>query len=156
MRQAHKIPFGVTLIELVVVIGIIAIISVLVLGYLKNTREERALAVTGDAAISFLREARSKTLASEEDAQYGVHFESGKIVLFRGLSYTEGDPFNIVNNLSSEIVISEINLGGTDNVIFSRLIGTASASGTVVISVNGNPLKNRVVNISGSGVFNIQ
>ena len=78
---------GLTLIELVMVIAIIVFTVSLTLISLNRSRMTRNLITAGQNTLSLFQLAQSKTLASENNAEWGIHLESAEIVLFQGTSF---------------------------------------------------------------------
>jgi hypothetical protein len=86
--------------------------------------------------VTVLEEARSRTLASYSASQYGVHFASSSLTLFKGSTFSSTDPNNEVIPLNPVSVITSLysfSDGGTD-IVFTRLIGEAVQSGTFTLS----------------------
>jgi hypothetical protein len=107
--------------------------------------------------ITLLNEARSKTLASLDDSEYGVHFEANRMVLFKGNLFTEPDPDNKETVFNPTVYISNISLtGGGVNVIFNRLIGKTDEDGTITIALTSDPTINNVVHIYSTGSMEIK
>jgi len=144
---------GFTLVEVLVVIAILIIISALTFASFFNLDDRQALDVSVKQIDSFLEEARSLTLASKDASQYGVHFDTESITRFRGSVYSETDPDNVVSNLHNKIQISDVSLsGGGNEVIFDRLTGNTSQSGTITISLKSDPTQTRIITIEATGI----
>ncbi len=147
---------GFTLIEILVVISIFFIfLALLITPFILLNREQ---ALTGSTLIvkSALSEARSKTISSENDTRYGVHFEEGEnvIVLFRGPSYSSGDPDNVNVPLHAYIRIDSVDLAGSaSSVLFNRLSGaTAQAGEIILVEGTGDDAKYKTITIFSTGV----
>ena len=144
---------GFTFIETVISVFILALLAVFIVSGLEAFRESSALDQAVDEALEILREARSKTLGSEQDSNYGVHFEAGSIILFRGGGYDAGDPGNIVVTLPTLVAISAVNLSTTTaSVTFERLSGRAEADGTLTFTV-ARSSKTKQIQILPAGLF---
>ena len=74
---------GVTILEILISVAIIAIVATMFVGVFGGWRASGALEEARSNIIGMLKDARSRTLASENNMTYGVHFETGKAVLFR-------------------------------------------------------------------------
>lgn len=142
---------GYTLLELLIVIAIIVIVAILISGAFSSFRTNNSLVEADSNIIGFLNEARSNTLGSLNNNTWGVHFEQTKIVLFSGAVYNAADSANTPYPLPFDLQISAINLGGPTEVVFARLTGDASISGTVTISSRRNAAQNRIVTILPKG-----
>jgi prepilin-type N-terminal cleavage/methylation domain-containing protein len=155
--KVHRPQRGFTLVEVLVVVGIIGLflgMSALQLGlfwrgsYVQNTARETA---------ATLQLAQSKTLGSQDASQYGVYFDTQsnphRYTLFQGLSY---DSRNIAQDeitlLNKEIEISSVALGGASEVVFVRLSGQASVEGQIVFRQIADPTNTRTITILSSGV----
>jgi prepilin-type N-terminal cleavage/methylation domain-containing protein len=128
---------GYTLIEILIVIAITVIVLSIVLNSFYSLAKIQALDKDYISVASLLDQAKSQTINSKSASQYGVYFASSTAILFRGGSYTSSSTDNQTYSLNSRVNISSINLTGstTDQVVFSRLTGYASASGTISISL---------------------
>lgn len=142
---------GFTFIEFIISIAIIAIVAVLVVSGFSSFRESVHLNETQAGILGILRDARTRTLSSEKNTVYGVHFESTKAVLFLGNSYNPNSSSNEQYLLPFGARISLISLGGPVDVVFSRLSGSASASGAITIESTANPSKTKTITIISSG-----
>ncbi|MDP3762852.1 MAG: prepilin-type N-terminal cleavage/methylation domain-containing protein [bacterium] len=143
---------GFTFLEILIVLGVLAILATIVTTAISNFRRHALLAEVKNRALSELNLAKSQTLGSEGNAQYGVHFETGKIVRFKGAAYSASDPANQVYELPAGVRISSIALGGPAEVVFERLTGRASASGIVTILLSSDADSFTTITINSSGI----
>lgn len=143
------------IIEIIIVIVILGIISAILLSAFSEFRSNGYLIDAETHIVVILRDARSRTLASRGGSQYGVHFEEARAVLFIGNTY---NPLDTVNNeiyiLPLGVRISDISLGGGGEIIYTRLTGTPSVSGTVTIQLRQNTSKTKIITISAAGATN--
>lgn len=145
---------GFTIIEIVIAVAVIAILSVIAFNSFSSFKNEQELANVIEEVVSDLRLARSKTIASENFSQYGVHFESQKVVIFTGTTYSAIDPNNIIYDVPARIEISSWNLaGGGADVIFQRLTGKTNQYGSITARVKTEPTKTKTVNIKQTGII---
>jgi type II secretory pathway pseudopilin PulG len=145
---------GFTLIETIVAIGVLVLLAVVIISGFVSLRGNTALESTGENIVALLSEARSKTLASEESSQYGVHFEANRAVFFKGASFMEGQPDNDEFLISSLVEISDINLdGGGPDVIFKKLTGKTDNYGTITLALKANPAKTKDIVIQATGII---
>jgi len=124
---------GFTVIEMLLVIGIIGILGlvsfpgifqVLSQGYFTNTVERM---------VRTLRTAQSYSLSGKADSSWGVHYEEGKLVLFKGTDYAARDPsFDAVTAVPVAVVVT-----GWSDLYFDRLRGNPSAPLSVMVEVYG-------------------
>ena len=145
---------GFTLLELLVVLAILVLLGTLALKPLATFRAKEALDASVTQVLSILHEARESTLASKDDTVYGVHFESLRVVLFAGATYSEGAQTNKEYELPSSVEISTINIVGGSNVVFERLTGETSNTGEVVLSGVNYDVGERTITIKSTGLAN--
>lgn len=145
---------GFSLAEIVVVVAILALITVLALFSFGAFSAKQALDKDSLTVLATLNDARSKTLSSQGAAQYGVHLEEFRAVLFRGSSYSSSDPQNEEVALSGYSRISGINLaGGASDIIFSRLTGATGQNGTIVLSLRNDNTTTRTITVYATGII---
>ncbi len=126
---------GFTAIELLIVTSLIAVVSTLVgLSFGQLRRSTQHIAQAQNIA-SVVTEARSNTVAGQNNLQWGVHFTTNDYTLFSGSSYGAGGSDNEAYVLPSGVTISSISLtGGGADVVFNRLSGGTNQPGTITVS----------------------
>lgn len=141
--------------EVLMVISILAIIIAITMPNFSEFKKQQSLKTTKEDIISFLNEARNKTISSKNGTAYGVRFESDKAILFPGDSYSS----SILNkqiDFDNTVTIPNpggINLtGGGSDVIFKRITGDTINNGTIVIQLVSDPTKQKIININNLGV----
>lgn len=145
---------GISLVELLIVIGIIVIMAVVLtpqlLGYYFKSQ------LTGDTAkiASTLRAARDKSITQEDATQWGVHFvnpSSGLdyYILFKGASYPGTDVKRI--NLNPNVIFASIPSGSSTDRIFSKMIGLPSSTSSIIISLTNDSNASSTISITSSG-----
>jgi prepilin-type N-terminal cleavage/methylation domain-containing protein len=144
-----------TLVEIIVVVSILSIMTGTIFAVFNSFDQEKALSMETSNIISILERARNLTLFSKDAYQYGVHFSSTTITLFKGGSYSASDQNNIITELHSKVFVSSINLnGGGSDVIFKKLSGETNQNGSITL---GNSIDNSqisTINISNTGLIN--
>ncbi len=149
----HFYQKGITIVEVLVVLVLLILIFSIVLPQFSKIKEVQVLKNTVNDAISSLNKAQSQTLASVNSSSYGVHFQSDKIVVFTGTTYSSGSSSNIIFDINAPVSISNVTFGGSSatsgDIYFNRLSGTPSTSGTVTIS---SANYSKVVTISATGI----
>ena len=134
---------GFTLIEILVVVGIVGLVSYLVIIPFASFRDETLLDAAAEETLALLHEARGRTVSSDGAPQYGVHFESDKMTLL---------PDNKEVLLPNRLIISNISLAeGATTVTFKRLTGATDQGGTVTISLVSDNSRQRIIAISSAG-----
>ncbi len=126
---------GFSIIEILIVLGIMAILTGITFSVFSSVKKAQALEKDRDSIIEVLRQARSQTLSSKNASQYGVHITSSQITLFTGTSYSVGNSSNQDFILQGSDTIVTISLtGGGSDVVFNRLTGETNQNGTITIS----------------------
>jgi prepilin-type N-terminal cleavage/methylation domain-containing protein len=142
---------GFTLIELLISIAIVTLVAVAGLASFTNSRNVRELSSSGQNVLSILRLAQSRALAGSDNASWGVHFQQSQFVLYRGPTYA-GSGLTETFLLPASIEIANIILaGGGVDVLFNRLDGKASQSGTLDVRVKSSTGTVFSITIDGSG-----
>jgi len=145
-----------TLVELLITVGILAVLMTMAVPAFQFFRGESELNETAEEIINILRLSQNKTLASERASNYGVYFESDKFVLFKGVSYDPLAPDNDIHNLRKRLEIYEISLaGGGSEIVFDKLVGTTSQFGSTSLRLKTDASKTRTIYIENSGQVNL-
>jgi len=144
---------GVTLIEILMSIGVLMLFSFLFLSSLSSYQDTQVLNTETDIMLGVVLDALTKTIKAEGGSQYGVHFESEKIVLFKGVVYDIFDSDNIEHFLDGLVSISDILInGGGSDVVFKKNTGETDFYGTITLSLNKDPAQYRTITIYETGV----
>src|SRR3989344_2457796 len=121
---------GYTLIEIIVVMGIVLILfSLSVIGF-NGIQQETSLNTTADVLVTDLRNQQLKAIIGETEGRsthdaYGVYLGDGVYVLFHGPNYIPTESTNIPINLEGATEFDNVTFPGS-TIIF------ASASGELV------------------------
>ena len=154
-RIKIKSGAGFTLIEIIIVIAILVVLSVVILNVFRTFDESKALSQEASNVISVLEKARQLTLFSKDFSQYGVHFDTDEITLFRGITYSSSDPNNSSTKLHSKVSIASVTLsGGGSDVIFKRLSGETDQDGTIVLQNKFDATDTINITIEKTGLIN--
>ena len=148
---------GFTLLEILIVIAIFSVVAGVGISPLLSFKKTSDLNGALETGVSFLLEARAKTLSSESDSRYGVHFSSRNVILFKGAMFTEGAQGNKAAPLPSSVEIGTISLnGGGDTVVFNRLTGETDAYGTVVFRLKSDTTKTKILRVEKTGIVSTE
>lgn len=145
---------GFTLIEFLIVLFILALLIVLILAGLVFFEHQATLDKEAQSIVQLLRLAQNKTVVSEADENYGIHFDIDQAVLFQGISYLIDDPNNETYSLDRQITISQINLNpatSTANVIFEKINGQTQNYGFLTLRAINDPSQSQTIYIEPSG-----
>ncbi len=143
---------GVTLVEFLIVIGIISILVATAVISAFTFRANTELTTSTNNFMEDVRSVQSQTLASENDSSYGVHLEESRYTLFRGSDFaSRNTAFDEVRVLPPRVEFASWSLGGGDDLVFDRVTGSTQNSGTVTLSLISAPSQTKTVNLSPSG-----
>ena len=147
--QANR---GFTFIELLVVIGVVAILASGVLIAYRAASGGIELKTNAFKIVDVLNLARQRTIASLGASNYGVHFETNQFVLFKGTVYNASDPNNIFYSLPAALEIADVSLaGGGSEVVFDRITGKTAQSGSLKARLVNDTSKYKTIEILASG-----
>jgi Tfp pilus assembly protein FimT len=143
---------GISAAEIIVVIAVLSILAAVVIPQFSKIREREVLKSAVADILSSINKAKVETLASVNSSSYGVHFQSDKVVIFKGVSFSSGDANNETVDLTLPANISNVTLSGVSatsgDIYFNRLSGAPSKSGTISVST---PNYSKIVTISALG-----
>lgn len=133
------------------VLGILGILLVSTIPPLLSFKQKSILNTETMELITTINRARLLSVSSKNDQQFGVHFESSKVVLFQGATYTAGVATNEVHAFNPSINLSSIVVnGGGSNVVFEKVTGATNQNATTTLSVAGTTSSSTVlVRVSG-------
>ena len=147
---------GISIVEILVVVSIIAIISAIVVPNLSEFHNQQVIKNTAEDVISLLNEARNSTISSKDSNTYGVQFQSDRAILFAGSSFSDS-PSNKQINFDSSVTIPAIGgislNGGESNVVFDRITGDTANYGTIIIELISDNTQQKIINISKIGII---
>lgn len=148
---------GFTVLELLMVISIIAVLATIITLSFSSFRNSSALQTTSEDVVSILNKARSNTIASKDGYQYGVHFATNDVTIFRGASFVAGDGSNEVHTLDTAVQIASTAFaGGGSDVLFKKFTGKTDNYGTTTLQVIPDPSKTAIISIEETGVVGFQ
>lgn len=146
---------GFTFIEILIVLGILSVLATLSFNAFTRFNRAQVLESAVNNVVSVLEEARSRTLSSEGDTVFGVHFatSTSRVTLFQGTNYSSSSSSNKITTFSRLVTIATTTFetGGMD-VVFERLTGKTMASGTIELLLMTEPPKTKTVVVEESGV----
>ena len=147
---------GITTVELLIVIVVLGIIFSIVFPQFSKIRENQVLKNGVADVLSSINKARSQTLSSLNSSEYGVRFESDKVIIFKGKVFSDVDPTNEIINITMPANITNTTLGGISGIsgdmYFNRLSGTPSADGAITLSTTNY---SKIITIWATGVASV-
>lgn len=137
---------GFSLIEMLIVISIFLLLGSLGAGFYSRFLLQSAVADTQNQMVNQLRKAQMYAMMSRSNSNWGVRYGSNTITLFQGPSYVSrsvavDEKFTVNPNIA---------ISGFSEVVFNKMTGTPSATGSFSVSGNGNV---RGFAISSQGVI---
>jgi type II secretory pathway pseudopilin PulG len=159
MKPIFSNKKGISVIEILIVISIIAILSALIIPRLSDFKKEQLIKNTVEDVSSLLNKAKLDSNSSLDSSNYSIYFETDKITYFKGTSFNINDLSNQSIVFSDGIKIKEsggIDLNGGGNILtFPRLTGEVIGYGTIVLElIDGS--KQKTININKLGSISIQ
>jgi prepilin-type N-terminal cleavage/methylation domain-containing protein len=144
---------GFSVLEILIVVGIIGVLVAIILFQFGDFRYGQVLKTETEKVITVLQDARNRTLASVDDSRYGVHVDTDQITLFKGASYSVGDPNNEIVPVDELLEIGEISLnGGGSDIVFQKLTGKTDDYGTFALILSVDSTSSSTVTVSPIGI----
>ncbi len=138
---------GLTLVELLIVIGILVLLIITSMPMAINFYKTRTMDVSLNSIVQTLRKAQLKAMSLEGDSFFGVYLTSEKWVLFKGNSYLTRDvAYDEVFDLPKNLQLS-----GLSEIVFSKLRGTPSDTGNIILTIDN---RTETININEVGRIN--
>ena len=138
---------GFTLVELILVMGIIALLVAVSLSFSISFYKTRQLDIHLNGIVQALRRAQLKSMSVEDDSSFGVYLTSDHYVLFKGGFYNTRD------NVYDEIfeLPGSLSVSGLSEIVFSRLKGIPSDTGIITLTINN---QSETIDINEKGRVN--
>jgi len=147
---------GLTLLEVLLVAAIIGLLAAVILSQASVARQRAILNLESERLLALINQTRGETLQSAGGRQYGLQFNETEIKIFAGVGY-QPDQVTAAYTLDPQVRLSAINLShGATEVVFARLTGVPSATGTVTVSLATDAAQKRLVIIEPSGIIRIE
>jgi prepilin-type N-terminal cleavage/methylation domain-containing protein len=147
---------GITALEMLFVVSILGILFAIVLPQFSKMKENQVMKNATGEIISALHNAQSQSLASVDSVEYGVHFQSDKVIIFKGKIFsTEAEDNKIINIILpasiSNIILDDVSYS-TGEIYFERLSGVPDKVGIVTVSTSS---MSKIITISATGAVSI-
>lgn len=145
---------GFTLLELLIVIGITAILAVFLIINPLSFRSRQDLNLTVSEMVAALRNAQNNSISQESGSVWGIYFDnidgSGFYDFFSGSNYSSA---NIASrsSLRSSVKFVQPAVGASSTVIFSAVSGLPAASTTIIIALREDFSSFRAITINANG-----
>lgn len=141
---------GNSLAEMIVVCGMIALLAGMSIVSLTNLVKRENLSSNAVALAAALRDARSRTIASVKGLQYGVKIDADRFTVFPGPTFSSStaDSSFVFSNAVGAVTSIPI-------VLFSRVTGNSSASGTIDLYLRTGGSTKKSIQVESTGLVNI-
>lgn len=123
---------GFTVIELLIVVSIAAVIAGFVLIGFKNFASYQQFNQAGGDIKFILNQSQLYARSAVDDDYHGIRFSANSLTQFTGNIYSAADPDNVVTDYNLVTIQFDL-VGGADEIVFDKLSGLPSATGTVTI-----------------------
>jgi prepilin-type N-terminal cleavage/methylation domain-containing protein len=122
---------GFTLMELLIVIGIIVLLSIILLPIGFNYYQRELLNKTEDQLVWLLKEARDNAVNQKNGSFFGVYIAVNDFIIFQGPNYNQ----RAAENDSSYSFPETITISGLKEIIFVPNTGTTQQVGTISLAL---------------------
>ncbi|OGZ63896.1 MAG: hypothetical protein A3A98_01250 [Candidatus Staskawiczbacteria bacterium RIFCSPLOWO2_01_FULL_40_39] len=152
---------GFTLIEVLVVVAIIMVLSTIFVTDFGVIQKKSDLDAGVQEVAGILKLAQSKTLASENNNQYGVYLNTAasphQYILFKGSSYAARDTsYDQQYPLPKTIEFFAIDLNGGNEVVFDKITGASQQSGSIPFRVQLDTTQTKTIYVASSGTVGFE
>ena len=120
---------GFTLIELLLSVALIGILFSVSSALYERLPYEQDLTTAVLSSEMLLRRAELSASAVDQDAPWGVHFETSRAILFAGVSYETRD-----STFDEYVYLSGVTVSGTTDYLFQRVRGLPEHVGTTTLT----------------------
>lgn len=148
-----KFNSGITLIETLLVIGVLAVLAVTGAGIYRNYSKNVELEANVNAIISDLKGVQSKAINGEEDLKWGIHFinsTNDSYEIFSTATDYLGGTVKRTAPLTDRITFSTPSEGANYDIIFNKIRGTVDAQKQVVLTFEGS---NKTITVTTIGTI---
>lgn len=139
---------GFTLIEVLLSVAIIALLAGVSMPIYASYANRNDLEIATQSIVRSLRRAQTYSRAVNYDSQWGVSMQTTGVVVFKGATYASRDA------AFDELTVIPVNVTNTGltEVVFSKMLGVPSTTGTINLSTINNDT--RAVTINAEGMVN--
>lgn len=140
--------------EILIVVGITIILSSLTFYAFSGLSNYQSLDKTSETVLSTVDRARTMSVSSQGNSEYGVRFSPTSVLIFKGSTYNSSQivyTYTFSPKINSSYSLSS----GTSDIVFHRLTGEPTATGTVIYSLK-TASTTKTLTIYGTGVSEVQ
>ena len=125
--------------ELLFAVAIISLVAAIFIRPFSLFQKRELLRKETDTVAALLEKARSSTLASINNKQYGVHFATSSASFFQGTAFTSEEIGNETHVFDPLVSLDSVLLqGGGRDVVFKKRTGETDFYGSIMFSVVGS------------------
>jgi hypothetical protein len=154
MRPLLENRNGLTVVEILVGTGVIAVILTVSFLMLANYRSERDLELTADEIVAALRSAQNRSITQEDGQQWGVQFTNtaaDRYEIFKGPNYASGTAVGFYPLRRTNVIFIDPADGGDKEIVFRPATGLVDSYFSVTLGLTNAPTKQRVVEVTAIG-----
>lgn len=163
MQAPPKKNPGITLIELIVVIGIFGILLSAVSWSLSGFMNANQLNIHTEQLVHQLRTAQSHARLNLKDAHWGIHLDHndggphGSYTFFKGETFGADPEFDMEFPLPRSVRLTSLNIeGDSDSIVFEKNSGTTHTTGSFVVYNHNDPDTHYTISINALGRVELQ
>ncbi|MBU1164365.1 prepilin-type N-terminal cleavage/methylation domain-containing protein [Patescibacteria group bacterium] len=152
MKKVHLIynnKAGFTFIELLIVMAILVVMFAVGYPTISNIRENIAIKNNGYEVVNVLRLAQNRSVVSQDNINWGVHFNTDNYILYGGDWSSPPLSYQYTYNLNNGITVTS---GAGSQVLFNRLTGETSSATIILTSPKS---KEKIISIDPIGKISI-
>jgi prepilin-type N-terminal cleavage/methylation domain-containing protein len=143
-KLTNKYSGGFTLLEIVVVIGIIGIVLSISTSVYSSFKAHENLEIATTGVVEAVRHAQANAQSGRGDSSWGVEMLLNSAVIFKGTSYAGRDiSADQLLDFSGGVVAS-----GLSEIIFTKVAGSTINTGTITLT-NSYGTNNILINEKG-------
>lgn len=132
-------PRGVTLLEIILVTGILAVLGAMGIASYRNYVKQAQRTATAKQIIFALKDARTRAVGGDDVYKWGIHFVNGASDYYEifetPTDYSSGS--KVIKEtvyLPDTVIFTDPASSSTKDIIFNRIAGTITADTSVIIS----------------------
>jgi len=149
MLKKIKGKYGFTLVEVMLVMGVLGIITGLAIPFYQSFQISSALDNAGQEITQALRTTQSRAMSSRGLSSQGVHFDLNKFIIFQGDIYNPADPDNEIFEVANTV---DITSSGSSDIVFS--VGEGLPDSQPVITITSSNNESHSISINNLGRIN--
>jgi prepilin-type N-terminal cleavage/methylation domain-containing protein len=140
---------GFTIIELLISIAIVVILgSATSIPFASRFINRNNVETKTNEVVSAFRTAQLNSISGKGHSSWGVHIDTTKIVMFKGISYVfPGTVFDQKYSIPSTVSITPV------DVVFDELTGSPSA--VLTVTIQNSLFENHIVRVNEVGSVNL-